>query len=500
MIETDWRTWPTTEKQQLLHRLMERRSERMRGGDRHPVDMSLGDYMQAWLGQAYRPGRHLDVMYDHLAAVDAGQVDRLMILMPPGHAKSRTVAGWVARGLGERPDNRVIVASYADNLAFRTSRWVRDQIGAPFWPYDASVRYGEASVRQWAIAGQQGGLYAAGIGGGMTGHRADLLVIDDPVKDRQAADSPTWRERTWEWYDEVATTRLKPRAAIVLVMTHWHQDDLAGRIQEQESGEWVIVRLPARMDYDDEVPEYEWRAEGDWLWPEYFPPHYYERIMRNRSTRAWNALYQQRPHAVEGGVFQRSWFGNRYDSLGDLAPGRVIQTVDSAFTASVGHSYSVIATWAEVESGYAVLDIWRDRVEFPELMDALRDQHAKWPMSRMYIEDKASGRSAIQQLAREGIHAEAFTPVGSKEARADEVTPPMRDGMVWLPREAPWVSGWVDEHVEAWTGANDDQIDTTSMALKILWAPSIRGSKHVPVPAGVALVGGVNTGRYRGGE
>lgn len=318
---------------------------------------------------------------------------------------------------------------------------------------------------------------------GILVHNCDLLIIDDPVKNAEEASSATYREKAWHWYTSTAYTRLQPGAGVLVIQTRWHDDDLSGRIlkESKRRDEWHILSLPAIAERNE---RYEimgcspfTRHEGDALWPQQFNAKQLADIQQDVGGYDWNALYQQRPTPKEGGTFRREWFDRRYRSLDSLPTlTRIVQSVDSAFKEGVANDYSVIATWGTDGINYYLLDLWRNRVAFPDLVQGVKDQYAQWNgwsggpgIAAVLIEDKASGQSAIQTLRREtnlpiiGVPAE-----GSKESRADNVSPLFQAGKAYLPADAPWVSVFVDEHVNFPRAAHDDTVDTTGYALLYL--------------------------------
>lgn len=415
----------------------------------------------------YRVAPHHRLVAEHLEAVERGDIDRLVITMPPRHGKSELASvHFPAWFLGRNPDCRIIAASYASTLAYRFSRRARNLMAHPLWPFDVTTAGDLANVQQWDIEGHRGGYYAAGVGGGIAGHGADVLLIDDPVKSAEEADSETYRESTWEWFTQDAVTRLEPAGRIVLIGTRWHEDDLIGRVLA--SGErWHHIDLPALSE------------DGAALWPERFNTEALTRIKTQIGSRAFEALYQQRPSTPEGGTFKRHWWKS-YRELPKLT--RVEQFLDSAFKTGVGNDFSVIATWGDDGQGNLyVIDVWRDKVEYPDLMQIAQRQHARHahlaPSVPLVIEDKASGQSAIQTLSRPLPLEDGTTlprlpvvpfpiPAGaSKESRAEGVSPMVEAGRVFLPQGAEWAGDFIEEHATFPTGAHDDQVDTTSMAI-----------------------------------
>lgn len=414
----------------------------------------------ALLDPSYTPARHTKIMCDHLEAVERGEIERLAMFLPPRHSKTYHVSQrFPAWYLGRHPSDQMILASYGAELAEANSRVVRNLVQDQRYPFPTRVAQDSAAVNKWGT--QQGGVViAAGVGGAMTGFGGHVVVVDDPVKDREQADSDVYREKAWQWYTDVVRTRLMPGGKIVLCQTRWHEDDLAGRALQ--SGNWTIVEMPALDD------------DGEALWPEWFPVETLHSLQSEIGSRSWNALYQQRPIADEGGMFKRAWFTQRYAETPNLP--YVILSVDSAFKTGVMNDYSVIATWGSSGTDYYVLDIWRDRVEFPDLRAAVLSRAAAMSPQAIYIEDTAAGQSIIQEL-----HRETHLPIipvkvtAAKEARAAAVTPICEARKVWLPLGASWVDGWIDEHAAFPTGTHDDMVDTTSMALAKL-------TQMLPVP------------------
>ncbi len=222
----------------------------------------LGDFL-ATLLPSYQAAAHTRLLCEHLERLEAREIRRLIVLAPPRHSKSTHVAqAFPAWYLGRRPSESVIVASYSAELAEAHSRRARGYVADPRYPFETRIAADSSAVNRWATT-DGGGLIAAGVGGGLTGHGADVLVVDDPVRDREAADSPTIRESTWRWWSEVALTRCQPGAVILLTQTRWHQDDLAGRILNAPGAdEWTLLRMPALAEEEEDPLE---REEGEAL-------------------------------------------------------------------------------------------------------------------------------------------------------------------------------------------------------------------------------------------
>lgn len=424
----------------------------------------LGDFLSLMLPN-YVETPHTRALCGHLEALEARDINRLAVFMPPRHGKSEHASrGFPAWYLGRRPQESVVLASYAAELAEANSRRARGHLLDARWPFPSvSVSPESAAVNRWHTT-KQGGVIAAGARGGLTGHGANLLIVDDPVKDREEADSEAIRNSTWAWWTEVAQTRLMPDAVVLLVQTRWHEDDLAGRVLSSPSAdEWTVLSLPALAEEDDPLG----RAEGDALWSAWYPEGRLQALRSEIGERAFLALYQQRPSSEKGGIFRREWLEGRYAEL-SRGPTTTIQAVDSAFKTGVSHDYSVVATWATDGRFYYLVDVWRRRVEFPDLVAAIKAQASAHSPSAIVIEDTASAQSAIQQLRREtALPIIPITASGTtKVSRAEAVSPLFEAGRVLLPEQSlAWLGPWVEEHVAFPTGKHDDQVDTTAYAL-----------------------------------
>ena len=393
---------------------------------------------------------------------------RLIVTMPPRHSKSLHVSeNLPAWYLGKFPDNRVIGASHTQELANTFSRRVRNKITDPRYPFPVQIAGDKAAVKAWDIEGRYGGYYAVGVGGSPVGHGANLIIIDDPIKNQADADSETVRDALWEWYTGTMRTRLEPGGSIIVTATRWHDDDLTGRLLAgQESGgeQWRHIHMPALTD------------DGTALWAGRWPAASLEAIRSAVGSRVWQAQYQGDPTPSEGGTFKRHWWQTYRELPDDIVRAEV--TVDSAFKTGVANDWSVFAVWAVDKRGNAYLvRVWRQRVEFPELITLGR--HA-WTWARLRFpnmavplvpEDKASGQSAIQVWKREShIPVIPYTvkATESKISRAEAVTPYVEGGRVFIPDAAPWLDAWIDEHDRFPNGTHDDQVDTTSIALSRL--------------------------------
>jgi predicted phage terminase large subunit-like protein len=425
-----------------------------------------------WAG--YQPALHHRLIAAKLQEVVEGKCKRLMIFMPPRHGKSMLASEYLpAYYLGHHPDHYVVCATYgqelADDFGRKVRNLMRDDNYRAILPGVELATDSQASNRFHTT---QGGLYySVGIGGALTGKGAHLLLIDDPVKDRAEAESETSRNKAKDWYRSVARTRLMPDAAIVVIQTRWHEDDLAGwLLKEHQHEDWEVLNLPAIAEPGDTMG----RQEGDALWPEHFPLSELSNLKRAVGNRDWASLYQQRPSAAEGGMFKRAnwqWYQPQEThpkalvaSLGCI---RVITAWDTAFKAKQQNDYSVGVTIGITKTRYYVLDVWRDKAEFPDLKRAMVAQFEKWGAHAVVIEDKASGQSLLQELRRETrMPLIALKADTDKVSRANAITAIHESGLVWLPKGEAWAGVLEDECAAFPNAAHDDQVDAFVHAIK----------------------------------
>jgi predicted phage terminase large subunit-like protein len=438
----------------------------------------------------YRLARHLQLINKELLDIVAGRNNRLIVQMPPRHSKSETISKYFPPWyIGNFPDRRIILLSYEAEFAASWGRKARDVMSE--WGesvFGVRVRQDVSAVDNWTVEKRSGnlwmpcdgGMMTSGMGGAVTGKGANVMIIDDPVKNDKEARSQTSRDNQWSWFQSTANTRIEPAGAIILMLTRWHEDDLAGRlIADMESGgqKWRILSLPAICDSNEDPLG---REIGEALWPERFDEE--ALAWKKRSSGVWWwALFQQKPQSDEGGAFKIKWWEVWRNPPENLT--KVELYVDSSFKTGVASDYSVIATWGTDGKGrYYLLDLWRDKVEFPELVTAIHAQRRKqieqWGKNvRVVIEDRASGQSAIQTLRRplhlpDGKVLPAIPVIAqkiegnlSKESRADQAAIFVSAGQVFIPENASWRQAFLDEHAVFPSGLHDDMVDTTTMAL-----------------------------------
>jgi len=429
----------------------------------------------------------LKVLCEHLEAIERRDIRFLMVNMPPQHGKSHTVSeNFPAWYLGRHPTEDVIICSYAESLAQTFNRRVRDRLYDDNWPFpDVKIRPDLAGVEEWGTT-KGGTCRAKGTSGGITGRGAHLFVMDDLLADADEAKSDLIKQAKWDWYTDTASTRLQGNGAIVMPCTRWAEDDPAGRILNSPSAkDWTVLVMPAIAEPNvgadiktaREVITLQDRVPGEALFPERFTATELARKQEGMSSLSWSALYQQRPSPQEGNLFKRQWWNYWVPGVPPVVQGkRIIRLpkhfvaryhfVDSAFKTGVANDFSVCATWGKDENeNFYLLDLWRDRVEFPGLVARLERVYRGLRVP-IVIEDKASGQSAIQVL-RSGRIARVVAAKyrGDHADRAEAITDVVESGKVYLPYEAAWLEAFIEEHAKFPTGAHDDMVDTTSMAL-----------------------------------
>lgn len=382
------------------------------------------------------PARHHCHIIEKLEAVERGEIQRLMLFLPPGSAKSTYASVlFPAWFLGRNPEKGVLAASHTTELAEKFGRRVRniiagEEFGEVFKPRLAPD---SQAAGRWALR-EGGEYYAAGVGSAILGYRADLGLIDDPIAGREQADSEREREKVWDWYKSDFYTRLKPGAAIVLIMQRWREDDLAGMLlaDEKNGGEhWEVVKLPMVAGADDPLG----RAEGELLWPEWYRPEMIEQAKRD--PRNWLALYQQEPRPESGGEFKKEWI-QRYKTKPESGTNNYI-IVDPAGEKKKTSDYTGI--WVlglGADQNIYALDIVRDRLNLAERTRILFELHRKYrPLKVGY--EKYGMQSDIEHIkdVQERVNYRfAITELGGslkKEDRIRRLIPYFEAGRVWLP-------------------------------------------------------------------
>lgn len=423
-----------------------------------------------WPG--YRDAAHHRLIARHLEAVERGEITRLMITMPPRHGKSMLASEFFpAWYLGRNPDHYVVTATYAQELADDFGRKVKNQIeDAAFRAVFPGVGLADdsKSAKRFHIEGegaggyehstsQRGAFYAVGVGGPLTGRGAHLLLIDDPVKNREDAESEVIRRKTKDWYTSTAYTRLMPGGRVVIIQTRWHEDDLSGWLLADHQHEgWVVLNLPAIAD------------DGSALWPEQYDVAALEKIKLAVGPRDWSALYQQRPAPDTGDYFKKEWV-----HLVDHLPPRDSMLVyggsDYAVTAD-GGDFTIHGVIGLDPSGDPwLLDVWRKQASSDVWVSAFCDLVLKWkPVG--WAEETGQIKSGVgpfllKQMMERGAYVarEQFATRGDKAVRAQSFRGLIATRGLRIHKDAPFLTDLINEMMSFPVGVHDDQVDALGL-------------------------------------
>ena len=474
-------------------------SNSRRGGAYNYLDhfATYGDEAENRIHYEPPPALHHRLIIKKLAAVERGEIKRLMLFMPPGSAKS-TYASilFPAWFLGRNPRKSVIGGSHTGDLAETFGRKARAVVDSrafrDIFGFGLSITV--KGQLEWEIEKPEGAESASGgdyrgvgVGGAITGRRADLIIIDDPVKGREDAESQRIRDKTWDWYMDDIRTRRKPGAAIVLIQTRWHEDDLAGRIlpegYEGESGTirarngelWDVVSLPAEAKANDILG----REEGEWLWPEWFMADELQATKDEPGgERSWASLWQQSPTPEQGLYFKREWI-----EYYEKAPRFLQVYASSDYAVSDGEGdYTVHGIYGvDPEGRIYVLDWWRKQTSSDKWVDAAIDLMEKWQPIGWAEEagqiEKGVGPFLTLRMRERGVRCARFqfTSSSDKKTRAQAIRGEMATGNLYFPRSAEWTPALVSELLTFDAGVNDDQVDTLSLIGRVL--PRLMGGR-----------------------
>lgn len=418
----------------------------------------------------YEPSWHHRLIVEKLEAVERGDIDRLMIFMPPRHGKSELASiRFPAWYIGKNPHKQIICNSYTSDLAQDFGRKVRNLISDE--RYQAifhDVQLSEDSKAKNKFDTNKGGTYiSTGIGGAITGRGADLLILDDPIKGREDADSETIREKVWNYYSSVAYTRLEKNGAVVLIQTRWHEDDIGARLLEQmekDGDKWEVLDLPAICTKTDD-----YRKEGDPLWPEKYTTDDLMRIKQAIAPRDWYALYQQTPTGREAQEFYSEWF-KYYDYAPDGLT--ILLAVDPAFSKNKNSDYTAIIVVGKKGDETYILDYVNKRLgEDPyniakEVVELCRKYNPYKIGVEAFAAQAMLGHYLREKLMASGISTEVLQlripnmkNSDIQKSRVRSLVGRYRDGKIHHKR---WMTEIEDQLLKFPTGKHDDLIDCLS--------------------------------------
>jgi predicted phage terminase large subunit-like protein len=417
-------------------------------------------------------GRHHAKMAAAFERVARGECKRLIINMPPRHTKSEFASYLLpAWFLGKFPHKKVIQTSHTAELAVGFGRKVRNLVDQEnyreIFP-ELALQSDSKAAGRWNT-NKGGDYFAIGVGGAVTGKGADLLIIDDPHSEQEAAlaeVNPDIYDKTYEWYTSGPRQRLQPGGAIVIVMTRWSQRDLTAQVLKsaaQRGGEeWEVIEFPAIL------------PSGNPLWPEFWPPEELSALKEELPNSKWMAQYQQQPTSESSAIVKREWW-RTWEKEEPPACEFILMSWDTAFEKTQRADFSALTTWGVFyqagedgaqQANIILLNAYRERMEFPRLKQVAIEQYKEWDPDAVIIEKKASGAPLIYELRAMGIPVQDFTPTkgNDKIARLNGVSDLFASGMVWVPNRS-WAEEVVDEVASFPAGEHDDYVDSTSMAL-----------------------------------
>ena len=451
------------------------------------------------------PAQHHEMIIEALEAVAAGDVKRLMIFMPPGASKSTyATVCFPTWWLGRNPKKSIISVSYGSDLAKKFGRKCRQIVRSPEYQkiFNTTLRGDNAAVDQWAL--DNGAEYmAAGMLSGVTGNRAYGMVIDDPIKGREDADSVVVRDKTWEAYLSDLRTRIIPRVGfIIMILTRWHELDPAGRIlPEDYNGEtgwitardgeqWYVLSLQAECEREDDPLG---RKVGEYIWPEWFSKEHFDQEKITQGPRNWSALYQQRPAPEEGDFFKREWI--QWYDWDVMKPNNGAPKHMKLYGASDYATKKDSGDWTvhgvggvDPNDDIYIIDWWRKQETSDVWVEVFLDLMAKWETTA-WGEEKGQILNTMEPFIVKRMeerkiyrYRHQFPSVADKAARAQSIRGRAAMKKLYLPRNAPWTEALISEMMR-FTGATgdvDDQIDVLSLFGRML--AGMQGGVTPPKP------------------
>jgi predicted phage terminase large subunit-like protein len=445
----------------------------------------------------WKPYRHLRYTSDRIVAmIERDTCDLLIVEQPVRHGKSELCSRWTPAWYILRYGGRVGLASYEADFAATHGRRAREIVADAGPALGVEIDNTSKAAARWDVLGGHGGMWCAGAGGPITGKGGDLLIVDDPIKNSEAANSEVERNNLWEWWTTTFLTRRDSvQTKVIVIMSRWHSDDLVARLMAHRSTMRIErVRLPALAEDDDILG----RRVGEALCPERFDEKALLGWREQVGPSAWAALYQQRPILAGGGMFKRSSFRyytsvtgeeHTFHKLGDHLVDDTdcwrFVTMDPAYTARRRSDYTAAAVWAVTPTdppNLMLLDMRRVRVEAVDHAPLIEDVWATWNPSWVGIEKQNAMLSLFAEAQRRGVVVRWLHPDKNKIARAETVAALMEAGRVWFPQNAPWLGEYEDEMLTFPVGAHDDQVDVTAYAGIELAAGTLRARKHKREP------------------
>jgi predicted phage terminase large subunit-like protein len=415
-------------------------------------------------------GYHHKKMAKAFEKVARGDIKRLIINMPPRHTKSEFASYLLpAWFLGKYPNKKVIQTAHTAELAVGFGRKVRNLVDSDVYSDifpGVSLQADSKAAGRWNT-NKAGEYFAIGVGGAVTGKGADLLIIDDPHSEQEAAlaaASPEIYDKVYEWYTSGPRQRLQPGGSIIIVMTRWGLRDLTGQVVKasaQRGGDdWEVIEFPAIL------------PSGNPLWPEFWSLKELSALREELPNSKWQAQYQQQPTSEEGAIVKREWW-KLWEKDEPPRCDYIIQSWDTAFETTNRSDFSACTTWGvwvneedNSVNNIILLNVIKDRMEFHQLKKKVMEEYNEWQPDSLIVEKKASGISLYQELRRMGVPVQEFTPSkgNDKITRLNAVSDIIASGKVWVPNTR-WADELVDEIASFPSGEHDDLVDATTLAL-----------------------------------
>jgi predicted phage terminase large subunit-like protein len=431
-------------------------------------DTFMGFVNRVW--PEFISGRHHKIMAKAFERVASGECKRLIINMPPRHTKSEFASYLLpAWFLGKYPNKKIIQSSNTGELAVGFGRKVRNLVDSEVYKDifpNLQLQQDSKAAGRWNTS-KGGDYFAIGVGGTVTGKGANLLIIDDPHSEQEAAlaaSNPDVFDKVTEWYTSGPRQRLQPGGAIVIVMTRWAQRDLTGQVLKAAAArggeQWEVIEFPAIM------------PSGKPLWPEFWSLGELEALREELPNSKWQAQYQQNPVGNESAIVKRDWW-QWWEEEKPPSCDYILQTWDTAFEKNNRADYSAGTTWGIFTNdednslpNIILLDVYKKRVEWVELKKDVLAAYNEWEPDGMLIEKKATGAPLIYELRAMGIPVQEYTPSAGQDkiARLNSVSDIIASGKVWIPRTR-WAEELVDEIAAFPSGEHDDLVDATTLAL-----------------------------------
>lgn len=392
----------------------------------------------------------------------------MIISTPPQHGKSTTITETLcAWYLMRNPDNSVIQVSYGDDLAERFGKRNLEKVKEFGNIFGVEVDPKKATSREFQILNHRGRMISKGIGSGLTGHSGHLIVIDDPIKNREQADSERTRDSVWDEFFNSILSRTQAGSKIILIMTRWHEDDLAGRILENMPEITTYVNYECECESENDPLG---RKIGEPLCPEIgkgreWLKTFKESFTNESGIRAWEALYQGHPTIAEGNILKKEWW-NYYDPAKEIKFDQMVMSVDATFKDGERNDFVAISVWGKKENKIFLVKMVNEHLNFTATLHKIRLLKAHYPrIGAIYVEDAANGQAIIQTLSYEIMGIIPVPPDKSKEARVNAVSFVIEAGNVYLPQGDPMTYKFVEQCAKFPNDKHDDMVDSMSQAL-----------------------------------